>query len=135
MHFAQFATSIVIGSLIVCSSGSAEDRSTSSSQRYTIHVPKEVKFGSVQPATVDAPATQPVKEDAESLVFMAETTSGLTIQFETRAGWARKQSLKLTVGDSQRGDWWANNIDAASESTHETVAEGTSVEASTLRAG
>ncbi len=135
MHLSQSATVITIGLLLACATSSAEERSASSSQRYLIHVPSEVKFGQLQPAVASEPAAQPAEEDAEPLVFMAETTSGMTIQFETQSDLTTKLPLKLSVGGSQQGTWWANNTNDATASTHEAVAEGTSVQASTLSAG
>ena len=132
MPLAKSAALVAIGLLFTSAYCAAEDRSASSSQRYRIHVPSEVKFGTVEPAAVSEPVAQPAKEDSEPLVFMAETTSGLTIQFDSQS--ASPPPLKLTVGDSQQGDWWANEADDTG-TIHEPTAEGTSVQASTLGAG
>ena len=135
MQLSQLTTVITIGLLFACARGSAEDRSASSSQRYTIHVPREIKFGHVQPPAVNEQVEQLAKEDAESVVFMAETTSGMTIQFETQSEPSRKLPLKLSVGGSQQGSWWASGANDVTGSTHESVAEATIVQATTLGAG
>ena len=135
MHLSQLATFIAIGLLFVGTYCSAEDRSASSSQRYRIHVAREVRFGPLEPPVASEQAAASTKEDAESLSFMAETTSGLTIQFEVESELTQKLPLQVTVGGSKRGSWWANNSDGTSESTREKVAEGTNVQASTHKAG
>ena len=133
MHLSPSATVVAIGLLFTCAHSSAEDRSAASSQRYRIHVPEEVKFGTVEPQAAGEPVAQQAHEVAGSLAFMAETTSGLTIQFDSQS--ASPPPLKLTVGGSQQGDWWANEAHDVTGTTHEATAEGTSVQASTLGAG
>jgi hypothetical protein len=64
---------------------------------------------------------------------MAETTSGLTIQFDSQS--ESPLPLKLTVGGNQQGAWWANEAHDLTGTTYEPTAEGTSVQASTLGAG
>ena len=135
MHRSQLATVLAVGLLFACPDGSGEDRSASSQQRYTIHIPQKVKFWLAEPPAFGAPVTLPANENAESLVFSAETTSGTTILFETEGEPSRKLSLKLTVGGTQQESWWANEVNGAAALTHGSVAEGTSVQASTLGAG
>ncbi|MEO8495926.1 MAG: hypothetical protein ABI614_12700, partial [Planctomycetota bacterium] len=62
---------------------------------------------------------------------MAETTSGLTIQFESQSA----TPLQLTVGDGTRGNWWASQTQDSIGSTREVVATATSVQATTRGAG
>jgi hypothetical protein len=91
------------------------------------HVPQKVKLG-LQPSSVKEPAALQGNENVESLVFVAETNSGVTIQFET----ASKQPLKLTVGG---GNWWANAASDVTGSTGEVEAKAGSVQATTFRPG
>lgn len=131
MQLSKLFTLITIVFLSACANASAEERSASSQQRYTIHVPTEVKFGQMQLPAVKEAVNQNATAVADSLVFMAETTSGLTIQFETRSA----TPLQLTVGERARGNWWANQANDLSGSTRELVVAATSVQATTLGAG
>ena len=133
MRLSHSATALTIGLLLACANGSAENRSASSSQRYVIHVPKKVMFGPVEISDVNEPLAQHPMEDADSVVFMAETTAGVTIQFETES--AVPLPLKLTVGGGEDDNWWANEADDQAGSQSESVAEAASVQASTLKAG
>ena len=131
MHLTRLAAVMTIVFLFACADSSAQQRSTSSRQLYRVHVPREVNFG-LQAAAFNLPSPQPVQEDAQSLVFMADTTSGVTIQFETKS---ESSPLKLTVGGRQRGNWWARDTKDQTGSKGESVAEANSVQASTLRPG
>lgn len=133
MHLSPPATALTISLLFACAYSSAEDRSASSSQRYRVHVPKEIKFGQIEPASIIEPPAQPANEDANSILFMAETTSGLTVQFDMES--AVPQPLKLTVGGSQTENWWANEATAETGSKSELVVEANSVQASTFKPG
>lgn len=127
MHLTSAGTAIAISLLFTCGFNLAQERSVSSSQRYVMHVPQKVKLG-LQPSSVKEPIAQQGREDVESLVFVAETTSGVTIQFETES----KQPLKLTVGS---GNWWASASSDVTGSTSEVEAEAGSVQATTFRPG
>jgi hypothetical protein len=133
MHLSSPATALTISLLFACAYCTAQDRRSSSSQRYRIHVPKEVKFGQVEAAPANEPPAPLADADAESLLFMAETTSGLTIQFDMES--AVPQPLKLTVGGSQTENWWANEANTESGSKGELVVEAYSVQASTFKPG
>ena len=135
MRLSNSATALTIGLLLACTNSSAENRSASSSQRYVIHVPKEVKFGTIETPELNAPLAQHQMEDADSVVFMAETTAGVTILFETDDTATQKLPLKLTVGGGEDDNWWANEADDQTGSQSESVAEAASVQASTLKAG
>lgn len=134
MHLSRPATALTISLLFACAYSSAEDRSALSSQRYRMHVPKEVKFGQVEPASIIEPPALPANEDADSILFMAETTSGLTIQFDMEST-VQHSPLKLTVGGSQTENWWANEPAAETGSKSELVVEAYSVQASTFKPG
>ncbi|MEO8497093.1 MAG: hypothetical protein ABI614_18630, partial [Planctomycetota bacterium] len=85
MQLSKSVTLVTVALLSVCVQSSAEERTAASSQRYMIHVPTEVKFAQVQLPTINEAAEQNAAAHAALLFFMAETTSGLTIQFESQS--------------------------------------------------
>jgi hypothetical protein len=135
MHFWPATTAVVFGLLCVGASGLAQDRSASTSQRYRVHVPSKVQFGTAQPAENNESFAAAAAQGVQSLAFVAETTSAVTIQFETESSVSTKQPLKLTVGGSQRANWRATASHDISGSKREYVVEATSVHVSTLKAG
>ena len=127
MHFSLTRTAIAIGLLFICTYSLGQERSVSTGQRYVMHVPEQVKFG-LLPTPVKDPNAPRGKEDVESLMFVAEASSGMTIQFETES----KRPLQLTVGS---GNWWAGATSDVTGSTSEFQAKACRVEASTFRPG